>query len=154
VKKALRIAVFSLVIIFILTFFFNTILGISKNMFDIKMLKILVIEKMHFGGIAINNTSHPVMIVSDNFIQPLYPHTNSRKSGIFDTDDIILKTPFIFEGQKYHRGIIKFCDLATVKIYEKEGLTIVKPSLSYFLCNKFENTSGVFLLPERTLQTN
>ena len=138
-KKPFRLLIVIFIFIVFFIIFFTLFVQLNKNSFNLKYLEFMKYEKQHFGGIVINKTSTPIKIADNGKIIAVPANKSSRDIGVFDADLILIEIPVLFENKEYSSGIIKFCDLATVNVYKKDGLTIIKTSLIYNLCKKIEN---------------
>ena len=95
-------------------------------------------EKQHFGGILINNTTKTIEITDNNAIRKITAGSKSRDQGIFDVDSVIINKPTKFEGEIYTHGVVKFCDFSSITVITKGKINELKPSFSYNLCHLFE----------------
>lgn len=137
-----------LVILFtILIIFFNGLYLLKSNaeslFIDLKKL-----EKKYFRGILYNESYHDFNIVDFPYIRTVPAQNSSKNVGIYDTDALIINKPTIFLNREYDTGVIRFCDLASVRVYTKDNIDIVIPSFGFRLC-KFIGRYGWFESKER-----
>lgn len=137
-KKPFKMLIFLCFLVFIGILCFSALFKISSDSLNLKYMELSISAKKHFGGILINKTSSPVKIMDNLKIIILPPHKTSRDVGIFDADSLIIEKQVLFENQKYSKGLIKFCDVSTLTIYQEGNLIVAKPSLSYKLCKLIE----------------
>lgn len=135
--KTLKIILISLSIVVLSLGSLNALIQANTVSDEFSWLK--EFEKRYFGGIVVNKTSHPIYITDWRNIIILPPGKSSRDIGVFDTDAVYISNNTKFDGVIYSSGVIKFCDLATLKIEQTSESDKVYPSFSYNICKVFND---------------
>ena len=96
----------------------------------------------YFSGGQVNNQSRQTLTLYDWRLPiKLPPGHQSRADGLSDVDAIAIDGPSLINGKVYTRGILKFCDFATVTVETKQingkALTTLSEDWGGWLCHQF-----------------
>ena len=101
------------------------LLFFDDNIAASKYTGIVNLVKRYNAGIIYNKTTRSVRFTDYKWIHTVSPGKDARDAGVFDADSIILDTPTIYNGKIYKNKVLKFCNLVSITVYEKDGKTIM-----------------------------
>lgn len=135
----------AMICLFILLITALTLCLFSPNITSSRFTNLVNLIKYFTGGQVHNQSAHTVTLYDWRLPVKLPAGQQSRAESIRDVDAIAIEGPTLINGKIYTKGILKFCDLATVTVKSGQingtSVAVVTTDLGGWFCQFYHDYS-------------